>query len=165
MGKFLLLCLPMAVSAAEAQPSPYAPLAYLADSCWQGALPGGKDVDTHCFSWVYGGKLLRDQHTVHGAGHEDYLGETIYFWDAATQKLRYLYIENAGGSSLGAVEASGDTLVFPETSYQEGGQTQLYRSRWQKSGTDAYDVITEFKGKDGWVPGFSAHMKKTARNQ
>lgn len=160
----LLLALPSAASAAEPPPSPYAALAYLAGSCWQGALPGGKDIDTHCFSWVYGGKFLRDQHTVRGAGHEDYLGESIYFWDAAARKLQYLYIESAGGSSLGAVEASGDTLVFPDTSYQEGGQTRVYRSRWQKSGTDAYDVITEFKNKDGWAAGFSAHMKKAASN-
>jgi len=164
MRKLLLLVLPLAVSAAELPPSPFAPLAYLAGSCWQGTLPGGKGADTHCFSWVYGGKFLRDNHTVHGAGHEDYLGESIYYVDAATLGLHYLYIESAGGSSLGTVEASGDTLVFPDTSYQEGGHTQVYRSRWQKNGTDAYEVITEFKNNDEWVPGFSAHMQRTARN-
>jgi hypothetical protein len=160
MRKLLLLVLPLAVSASEVPPSPYAPLAFLAGSCWQGTLPGGKEVDTHCFSWIYDGKFLRDRHTVHGAGHEDYLGESIYFWDAAAKGLQYLYIESAGGSNLGSVEASGDTLVFPDTSYQEGGHTQVYRSRWQHSGTDAYDVITEFKKKDLWVPGFSAHMER-----
>jgi hypothetical protein len=163
MRKLLLLVLPLAVSAAEAPPSHYAPLVYLAGSCWQGALAGGKDVDTHCFSWVYAGKFLRDQHTVHGAGHEDYLGETIYFWDAAAQRLQYLYIESAGGSGLGTVEAADDALVFPDASYQEDGHTQVYRSRWQKSGADAYDVMTEFKNKDVWVPGFSAHMRRIAR--
>ena len=157
----LLLALPFAACAAEA-PSPYAPLAFLAGSCWQGALPGGKDVDTHCFSWIYGGKFLRDQHTVHGAGHADYLGESIYFWDGAAKKLQYLYIENAGGSSLGAVEAAGDALVFPDTTYQENGETQVYRSRWNKSGADAYDVVTEFRNKDAWAPGFAVHMQKTA---
>jgi hypothetical protein len=90
----------------------------LAGSCWQGALPGGKDVDTHCFSWVYDGKFLRDQRS--GAGHEDYLGETIYFCDTAAHQLRYLYIENAGGSSLGTVEASGDTRVFPARHWYPG---------------------------------------------
>jgi len=118
----------------------------------------------HCFSWVYGGKFLRDNHTVHGAGHEDYRGESIYYLDPATHRLRYLYIESAGGSSLGTVEASGDTLVFPDTSYQEGGHTQVYRSRWQKNGIDAYDVITEFKNEDEWVAGFSAHMQRIARH-
>jgi len=160
MRKLLLLILPFAVSAAEAPPSPYAPLAYLAGYCWQGTLPGGKDVDTHCFSWVYGGKFLRDQHTVHGAGHDDYLGESTYFWDAVAQRLQYLYIESAGGSSQGTVEVTGDTLVFPETGYQEAGHTQVYRSHWKKIDADTYDVIAEFKKEDGWVPGFSAHMKR-----
>jgi hypothetical protein len=164
MRKLLLLVLPLAAFAAEPVPAPYAAMAYLAGSCWQGALPGGKDVDTHCFNWVYGGKFLRDQHRVHGAGHEDYLGESVYFLDAVAHTLRYLYIESAGGSSLGTVEVSGDTLLFPDTSYQEGGHTQVYRSRWQRSGADAYDVITEFKNQDGWVPGFSAHMIKIAGN-
>ena len=162
MRKLLLLVLPLAVSAAEVPASHYAPLAYLAGSCWQGDLPGGKDVDTHCFGWVYGEKFLRDEHKVHGPGHQDYLGETIYFWDAAGHRLQYLYIESAGGSSLGTVEAAGHTLVFPDSSYQEAGQTRVYRSRWQQNGADAYDVITEFKSKDAWVPGFSAHMKRIA---
>jgi len=39
---------------------------------------------------------------------------------------------------------------------------QVYRSRWQKNATDAYDVITEFKNKDKWVPGFSAYMQRIA---
>jgi hypothetical protein len=156
----LLLFLPLAAASADVPPPAYASLAYLAGSCWEGVLPGGKDVDTHCFSWVYGGKFLRDNHTVHGAGHEDSLGETIYFWDSVAQKLQYLYIESAGGATVGTVKAAGDTVFFPDTLYQEDGHTQVYRSRWQKSGDDAYDVITEFKNKDGWLPGFSAHMKR-----
>jgi hypothetical protein len=58
------------------------------------------------------------------------------------------------------VEASGDTLLFPDTTSDENGHTLVYRSRWRKNGGDAYDVITEFKKSDGWVPGFSAHMTK-----
>ncbi|HEY2465240.1 MAG TPA: hypothetical protein VGI32_14375 [Steroidobacteraceae bacterium] len=36
----------------------------------------------------------------------------------------------------------------------------VYRSRWQRSGTTAYDVVTEFKSKDTWVPGFKVHMEQ-----
>jgi len=76
-------------------PSPYASLAFLAGHCWQGELPGGKkDIDTHCFSWIYGDKFVRDAHVVRGEGHKDYLGESIYFWNSATKKLQYLYLEN-----------------------------------------------------------------------
>jgi hypothetical protein len=160
MRKLLLLLPTLGALAAEAPASPYAPLEYLAGSCWQGELAGGHDVDTHCFSWIYGGKFLRDQHTVHGPGHADYLGESIYFYDAATHTLNYLYIENGGGSSVGKVESAGGVLLFPETSYMQDGHAQVYRSRWQRRGDDAYEMITEFKKNDGWTPGFSAHMTR-----
>jgi len=38
----------------------------------------------------------------------------------------------------------------------------VYRSRWQRSGEVAYDVVTEFKSKDGWMPGFKVHMERVA---
>jgi hypothetical protein len=147
-------------------PSPYAPLAFLAGHCWQGALPGAKkDVDTHCFSWIYDDKFVRDVHTVRGEGHKDYVGESIYFWNSAAKKLQYLYIENAGGSSSGDVEATDTALVFPATTYQEGGKTQTYRSRWNHAGTDAYDVVTEFKKGDAWATAWTVHMVKLASSQ
>jgi len=150
-------------SAAEL-PSPYAPLAFLAGHCWQGELPGDKkDIDTHCFSWIYGSdKFVRDVHTVRGEGHKDYVGESIYYWDSVAKKLQYLYVENAGGSSKGDVEANDTALVFPPTTYQEGGQTQTYRSRWTHSSADAYDVVTEFRKGDEWTPGWTVHMRKVA---
>jgi hypothetical protein len=147
------------LSAGADAPSPYAPLAFLAGHCWRGELPGGKkDMDTHCFSWIYGDKFIRDVHTVHGEGHKDYLGESVYFWDGAAKKLQYLYVENAGGSSMGAVEAVGNALVFPPTDYQEDGKTQTYRSRWTHSAADAYDVVTEFKKGDAWITAWTVHM-------
>jgi hypothetical protein len=38
----------------------------------------------------------------------------------------------------------------------------VYRSRWVRSGPDAYDVMTEFKMQDRWVPGFKIHMQRQA---
>jgi len=140
--------------------SPYAPLAFLAGHCWQGALNGGKDVDTHCFNWIYGDKFLRDVHTVHGEGHKDYLGESIYFWDSAAKKLQYLYIESAGGSSSGTVETNDGAIAFPATNYPENGKTQTYRSRWKSDGADAYDVVTEFKKDAGWTMWWTVHMRR-----
>lgn len=43
------------------------------------------------------------------------------------------------------MEANDTALVFPPTTYQEGGQTQTYRSRWTHSSADGYDVVTEFR--------------------
>jgi len=162
-----VLALAIAGSANAAEPaSPYAPLAFLAGHCWQGELPGGKkDIDTHCFSWIYGDKFVRDVHTVRGEGHKDYVGESIYFWDSVAKKLQYLYVENAGGSSKGEVEASATALVFPPTAYQEGGKTRTYRSRWMHADADAYDVVTEFSKGDEWAPGWTVHMRKVAENK
>jgi hypothetical protein len=159
-GLSLLLACP-----ARAQPEPpYQPLAFLAGHCWKGTLPDGKQTDEHCFSWIYGGKFLRDLHTVKGAGPEASLGESIYFWNSSDKQLEYLYIESQGGFSRGSVATDQDALVFPSASYVENGRTQTYRSRWQRIGGNAYDVITEFYSKDSWVPGFKVHMEKLIKD-
>jgi hypothetical protein len=148
-------------AAADAAPSPYQPLAFLVGHCWKGTFPDGKGSDVHCFSWIYGGKFVRDEHVVHhGADRPDDYGESIYVWDAAGAKLEYLYIESAGGYSRGTVSQEPGALVFPPATYTEAGQSQHYRSRWQRSGSDAYDVITEFQAGDRWVPGFTVHMQQ-----
>ena len=43
------------------------------------------------------------------------------------------------------------------------GQGFTYRQTYQAGTTyAAYDVVTEFKGKDNWVPGFKVHMERVA---
>jgi len=164
--KFLtaLVCaVPLCATAAgpAAAPSPYQPLAFLVGHCWQGSFPNGHATDMHCFSWVYGGKFVRDEHVVHrGGGRADDFGESIYVWDAAARELQYLYIESAGGYSRGTVAAEADALVFPPTHYREGAEEQVYRSRWQRAGDDAYDVTTEFLVDGRWQPGFTLHMQQ-----
>jgi hypothetical protein len=154
IGLFLLM-----PGFAFAHPDPaYLPLAFLADHCWKGAFPGAKQTDEHCFSWIYDGKFLRDRHTLRAEGRPDALGESIYFWNSSTKQLDYLYIESDGGFSRGQVSMDKDALVFPNASFVENGRTMVYRSRWERSGTDAYDVVTEFQAKDNWVPGFKVHM-------
>src|ERR1700730_15455766 len=126
-GVILLAGMAMAATA-QAPPAPYQPVPLLVGHCWKGTFPDGKATDEHCFSWIYGGKFVRDEHVVHrGEGHPDGLGESIYVWDAASQQLQYLYIESAGGFSRGTVSGEGDALVFPPTSYLEKGETQTYR--------------------------------------
>ena len=145
---------------AFAHPDPaYQPLSFLADHCWIGAFPRGGS-DEHCFTWIYDGKFLRDRHTLRAQGKPDALGESIYFWDSAAKRLEYLYIESDGGFSQGPVSIDNEDLVFPDTSFVENGKTMVYRSRWQRSGANAYEVVTEFKSKDAWVPGFKVHMEQ-----
>jgi hypothetical protein len=146
---------------ADTAVTPYRPLEFLIGHCWKGTFADGQRTDQHCFSWIYGGKFVRDQHVVHrGGGKPDAFGESIYLWDASAQQLQYLYIESAGGYSRGTVSGDGDALVFPPTTYVEEGQSQTYRSRWHRAGQDAYDVVTEFQVKDRWVPGWTVHMKQ-----
>ena len=82
------------------------PMAFLAGSCWKGEFPDGKQSDEHCFTWMYDGKALRDVHTVRAPGRPDYVGETTYFWDPASKRVEYLYVENHGGISRGTVDTS-----------------------------------------------------------
>jgi hypothetical protein len=158
MGSLLLL--PVLPSFATEPQNLYQPMAFLAGYCWKGGFPGGKMTDEHCFSWIYGGKFLRDVHTLRGEGRPDAHGESTYFWNSSTQQIEYLYIESEGGFSRGPVSADKSGLVFPDTNFVENGNTQVYRSRWQRSGENAYDVVTEFQGKDGWMPGFKVHMQQ-----
>jgi hypothetical protein len=155
----LLLALP-ALAAPPA--APLAPLAFLAGHCWRGTFADGRTTDEHCFSWIYGGKFLRDQHTLRAPGRPEAVGESIYLWDAGAQQLQYLYIESGGGFSRGTVTRQGDTLVFPPAPYQAPGETDTIRSRWQRAGEDAYDVTTELQGKDGWGPLFALRMQRVA---
>jgi hypothetical protein len=148
-------------AALAGEPSPYAPLAFLIGHCWKGTFPGSSVTDQHCFSWVYGDKFVRDQHVVHaGGGKPDALGESTYMWDAAGRQLQYLYIESAGGFARGTVAGETDTLVFAPTTYVEDGEKQTYRSRWHRTGTDGYDVKTEFLQEGKWVDFLSVHMQR-----
>jgi hypothetical protein len=139
------------------------PLAFLAGQCWKGSFPGGTRTDQHCFTWIYGGKFLRDRHTLHTVGKPDGLGETIYYWNSAAKQLEYLYIESGGGYSHGGVTVEKDFLGFPETALLENGDAQIYRSRWTRLDNTAYQVLTEFKVDGEWVPGFQVDMRRSRK--
>jgi len=155
------LLLPAAVRADAAPAEAFKPMAFLAGHCWKGAFPNKPLTEEHCFEWVYDGRFLRDRHKVRGDGQPDYLGETIYYWDAAAKQIQFLYIENQGGVSKGSVAAANDGLVFPPASYvDDEGQEQTYRSHWQRNGDGAYEAVNEFKTKDGWVVAWKVLMQK-----
>jgi hypothetical protein len=137
-------------------------MSFLAGQCWEGAFPGAGATDRHCFTWVYGGKFLRDRHVLHqGADQPDAEGETIYLWDFKAHQLQYLYIESDGGYLRGTVASEGSTLKFPESIYvDDDGTEQKMRSQWKRSGEDAYDVLTEFRKGEAWQPAFRVHMKR-----
>lgn len=157
----LLLALCAAAPAANAPAAdPYEPLGFLVGHCWKGTFPKSAQTDEHCFSRIYGGRFLRDEHVVHRDGAPDEFGETIYLWNSAQGQLEYLYIESGGGSLRGTVAVEGQTLVFPAAPYVEDGKSMQVRSRWQRAGDAAYEVATEFEVGGRWVPGFSLRMQR-----
>src|SRR3954464_7350234 len=78
------------------------PLAFLAGSCWKGTFAGRAVTDEHCFTWLYGGRFLRDQHVVSGDS-VPYRGETTYAWDGGQKRIVYWYIALPGFYSSGSV--------------------------------------------------------------
>ena len=159
MRTLLVLTVLLSGIALAQPPGHFQPQAFLAGSCWKGAFPDGKQIDEHCFEWIYGGKFLRDRHTVTG-GPAPYGGETIYYFDAPSKSVQYLYINMLGGNSRGTVTVNDGMLVFPEEKYSDGKQEQTYRSSWRRDGDDAYLVLTEVKTQDGWKTAWRTRMQR-----
>ena len=159
MRPLLMLAALIGVIASAAPPVHFQPQAFLAGSCWKGTFPDGKQVDEHCFEWVYDGQFLRDRHNVIG-GQAPYGGESIYYFDESSKTVRYLYINVLGGHSGGSVSTQGDTLVFPEEKYSDGSGEQVYRSSWRRDGDDAYLVVTEQKVQDRWKEAWRVRMQR-----
>ena len=152
-----------AAGAAEGAANPVGGLkamAFLAGHCWKGDFPDGKQNDEHCFQWLYGGKALRDTHTVRTPGKPDYVGETTYYWDSGARRVEYLYVENLGGISRGTMESTPDALVFPATQYVADGQSLTYRVRWTLLDDASYEAFSEMQAKDAWVTMFKVTMKR-----
>lgn len=155
----------LAATATAADPpkpaDPLQPLASFAGHCFKGTLAGGKDTDEHCFQWMYGGKALRDVHTVRGASHPDYVGETTYYWDSGARRIEYLYVENAGGIMRGTVEPAEGAIVFPPASYVAGGQALTLRVRWTLA-QDGYEAWSEMQEKGTWTTMFRVRMARAS---
>jgi hypothetical protein len=141
---------------------PLRPMAFLAGHCWKGDFADGKQTDEHCFAWLYDGKALRDTHTVRAPGRPDYVGETTYYWDSASGRVEFVYIENLGGVSRGSMESMPDALVFPATQYVAEGQSMTYRVRWTRLSDTSYEAWSEMQAKDGWTTMFKLTMKQSS---
>jgi len=140
--------------------SPFKPMAFLADHCWKGEVSKGQ-TDEHCFTWLYGGIGLRDTHVVRTPGRPDYVGETTYYYDSARKKIEFLYIENAGGVSVGSMEPEGETLVFPPTAYVNNGEAMTYRVRWTPIGEKSYEAHSEMRAAGGaWQTQFKTLLNR-----
>jgi hypothetical protein len=155
-----LVLLAAAAPDCEAAAGPLRPLGFLAGHCYKGTIAERNDTDEHCFQWIYEGQALRDVHTVRGAGHPDYIGETTYYWDSAAKRIEYLYVENLGGVMRGTVEPGEGAIFFPATTYVAGGEVMTLRVRWTLQ-KDGYEAWSEMQDKDAWKTMFKVKMVKT----
>lgn len=160
MHKLLFLVLLTAAGVQAAPVAPLQPMAFLAGHCWKGTFADGKTTDEHCFQWQYQDHVLRDVHTVRAAGRPDYVGETLYYFDSASAKVAFLYVENGGGYSRGNMVASQDGLEFPETDYVDAGKVLRYRVHWTPTAADSYQAHSEMLLNGQWTTQFRLQMKK-----
>jgi hypothetical protein len=135
----------------------FTPLEFLVGSCWAGTFPDGKQTDDHCFEWVFERKFVRDRHKVRGGAPYD--GETLYWWDAAKNRLTYWYGGSQGLVVNGYVETKGDSLVFPSKYAGAEGEVEL-KAVWVRTGADSYRVMNSERGKDGWKPLWSMDLTR-----
>ena len=118
---------------------PFAPMAFLVGHCWQADM-GQNRVDTHCFESLYGGRFIRDRHEVTG-GPARYEGETIYTWNAATNRVEYSYWASNGGVSRGALRARDGSLDFGEDVHRRANGSELRINTIWRPGDASYDVV------------------------
>lgn len=138
-----LLALAMAGASA-----PLAPLQFLVGHCWRGEIAGGKQVDTHCYEDVYGGKHVRDRHEVTG-GKSIYRGETIFSWNAKLGHVEYTYWNSLGGVSRGTMTVKDGVLDFGDESYTgSDGKIRKIATSWRPS-EKSYEVISTENGVTG----------------
>jgi hypothetical protein len=122
------------------------PLAFLAGSCWRATFPIGRAVDTHCFTWMFGGRFHRDRETMSRTG---FASETIYHWDAAARQIRWYFYTSRGVLSSGTASGTDNGLTFAYRS-SEFGRPVAARVTWRRDGADAYVETTQFRERGRW---------------
>jgi hypothetical protein len=129
-------------SPAEPPPSPpelLAPFAKLVDGAWTAAF-NAEIYDEQSFSWVFGGRFLRNRHQVRTTkdGQVVYEGETIYAIDPTTSQIVWWYWNATGGHIVGTARWEDGVCIFEGENHGAPGQTQRVRS-------------TVEIGDDGWT--------------
>jgi hypothetical protein len=143
MRKFALALI-MTAAALPMAPAPAAdilaaelqPMAFLAGSCWTGAMGGSAVTDTHCFTPMLGGHFLRDRHRI---SHGRYAGETLYRWDAAARQIRWDYYSSDGFLMSGTASGTEHGLAFEVTAVSPASAAPAgMRITWRRDGSEAY---------------------------
>lgn len=96
-----------------------------------------------------GGRYLRDTHTVRGTG---YGGETLYAWNAETQRIEASYFARDGGLMNGIVAEEADGQLWLRDGRYIGvdGAVQHLRSHWIRNADGGFTVETQRLEGDAW---------------
>jgi hypothetical protein len=129
-------------------PDELKPLAFMADACWEGPMPDGKQVASHCVRWFMRGRYLRDRFELKGS-NPPYGGETTYYWDHDLKAVRYIYWANDGGYSTGKMTTDGATVRFDDERYIGKEGEMFVRGTVTPIDSDSFKWQSEMQGKDG----------------
>jgi hypothetical protein len=130
----VLLCAALWAQDKPATPAGTAPgkldaFAPLVGHDWTAPLPKGNLTDTQRFEGMYGKKFIRNTHEVKTAtGEVVYEGETIYAWDARSDRIVWWYWNASGGYLEGTASIGADGTISTEGE-NHGDRKQLDRTR------------------------------------
>lgn len=96
---------------------------------WTAPLPVGNLTDTQHFEWMFGKKFIRNIHAVKTVkGEVVYEGETVYAWDARSDRIVWWYWNASGGFLEGTASIATDGTISTEGE-NHGDPNQLDRVR------------------------------------
>lgn len=135
--------------AAPPPDDPLAPLRFLSGRCWRGEFGDGPAYDVMCVEDMPGGHL-KSRHLVRGIDGT-YRGETVYFFDAAAETLRYHYYTSLGAFQQGRITIANDRFVFDPILHvgADGSLLQL-RSEGERLADGRYRTVTQFWRDGAW---------------
>jgi hypothetical protein len=168
---FLALALslaPAAVSAAVAPaPTPLAAFGWLADlagSCWIGTDADGRTTDRQCYSTQYD-RFLRGTLEIHAGsatGRSAFEGDSVFFHDAARDRLVYSYWASTGHVGRAEAHFEGPRLLFPPA--DDGGVAVATRSTWDRLDADSFRVTRERRDGEAWSPTMTVVYRRDPRS-
>ncbi|MFL6781669.1 MAG: SRPBCC domain-containing protein [Sphingomicrobium sp.] len=111
---------------------------FLVGHCFVGEAPQNAGVDRHCFERVFGGRHVRDRHSVTTGGREIYAGETIY--SVHGPDVIFTYWNSLGGLGTGEAVFAVDEWRFSGSIHASATSAeQPMAAVWRKVGT-GYEV-------------------------
>ena len=155
---WLVLLLPcLVLGANDGVPIPeLQPFAPLVGRVWVGEFPDGKAFDEQEFSWVYGGRFLRNTHKVKTPdGAVVYEGETVYAWDPKQETIVWWYWNTTGGHIVGTMKKEGEGWLFEGENHAPPPQPDKVRGLFRLTAPDEWQSVQYFPSEGGWKERFT----------